>query len=128
MRGLGVMTVVDRALICALFFTLLPNFAKAKAGHNNRSSSPDSPQTFTKIAQKATPTTLIYRPDYHRKDQEKYANFMIEMAADNDLAPFAGRNIKQLESIGSNENINIIVDLHIKLRGQKISKKTKLYN
>jgi len=38
---------------------------------------------------------------------------LIYMAADNDLNYFAWKNLKQMELIGSNENINIIVQLNI---------------
>ena len=49
--------------------------------------------------------------------------FIVYMAADNDLRAFAANNIKQMESIGSNEYINIIICLHIRLNGnQKITR------
>ncbi|MBT4578099.1 hypothetical protein HOB95_03470, partial [bacterium] len=43
--------------------------------------------------------------------EQKIANWtvMIYISADNDLFSFAGRNMKQMEAIGSNENLNIIV-------------------
>ncbi len=47
--------------------------------------------------------------------------FMIYMAADNDLNYFAWKNLKQLELIGSNENMNIIVQLNIP--GNNITKR-----
>ncbi len=37
---------------------------------------------------------------------------VIYIAADNDLHPFAWKNIKQMEAIGSNENVNVIVQLN----------------
>lgn len=43
---------------------------------------------------------------------KKPLTIVIYIAADNDLHPFAWKNIKQMESIGSNENINIIVQLN----------------
>ena len=43
---------------------------------------------------------------------EKEWTLIVYMAADNDLHPFAWKNIKQLEQIGSNENINIIIQLN----------------
>lgn len=49
--------------------------------------------------------------------------FIIYMAADNDLFPFAGRNLNQMEKIGSNENINIFVHLDMHKRGEaKVTK------
>ena len=44
---------------------------------------------------------------------------MIYMAADNDLRPFAARNIQQAANIGSNQNITIIVHLDIRITGNK---------
>lgn len=41
------------------------------------------------------------------------------MAADNDLYSFAGRNIRQMESVGSNDRLNILLHLDIHLPGQK---------
>lgn len=43
---------------------------------------------------------------------KKSTTIVIYMAADNDLHPFAWKNIKQMEAIGSNENVNIIVQLN----------------
>ena len=42
----------------------------------------------------------------------KPLTFMVYMAADNDLHYFAWKNLKQLELIGSNENVNIVVQLN----------------
>lgn len=50
---------------------------------------------------------------------------MIYIAADNDLRNFAIRNLKQMATIGSTDNINIIVHLDIKLSGN--NKVTKRY-
>jgi hypothetical protein len=44
---------------------------------------------------------------------------MIYMAADNDLRPFAARNIQQMANIGSNQNITITVHLDIRISGNK---------
>ena len=35
--------------------------------------------------------------------------FMVYIAADNDLRAFAANNIKQMASVGSNQNINIVI-------------------
>ncbi len=43
---------------------------------------------------------------------KKPLTLVIYIAADNDLHPFAWKNIKQMEAIGSYENINIIVQLN----------------
>lgn len=48
----------------------------------------------------------------------------IYMAADNDLFPFAGRNIKQMQNVGSNNHLNIVVQLNSrKNKNKKISKR-----
>ncbi len=49
---------------------------------------------------------------------------VVYMAARNDLFPFAGRNIKQMQQIGSNERLKIFVhfDMH-KFGGQKVTKR-----
>lgn len=44
---------------------------------------------------------------------KKPTTIVIYIAADNDLHPFAWKNIKQMEMIGSNENVNVIVQLNI---------------
>lgn len=52
-----------------------------------------------------------------RKERRKKLTFLCYMAADNDLAPFADRNLEQMSTVGSNENINIIVHLDIRKKG-----------
>lgn len=44
---------------------------------------------------------------------------IIYIAADNNLHPFAIRNIKQMALIGSNANVTIVVQLNIKISGNK---------
>jgi len=51
-------------------------------------------------------------------DKKKWT-LIIYMAADNDLRGFAARNIKQMAQIGSNEHINIIIHLDIRISGNK---------
>lgn len=48
---------------------------------------------------------------------------LIYMAADNDLFPFAIRNLEQMKQVGSNENVHIVVHFDFHQRGQE--KKTK---
>ena len=50
-------------------------------------------------------------------NQIKPWTFIVYIAADNDLRAFAARNIKQMASIGSNNNINIVVQIDIKITG-----------
>jgi hypothetical protein len=50
--------------------------------------------------------------------------FLVYMAADNDLRSFAIRNLKQMLSIGSTDNIHIVVHLDIRdSNGDKITKR-----
>lgn len=57
--------------------------------------------------------------------KKKQWTFITYMAADNDLAPFARRNLKQQADIGSNEYINIVTQLDTRVAGNK--KVTKRY-
>jgi len=50
---------------------------------------------------------------------KKQWTVIIFMAADNDLRGFAARNIKQMAAIGSNSFLNIVVELHIRISGNK---------
>lgn len=47
-----------------------------------------------------------------RANPKKPLTFMVFIAADNDLHYFAWKNIKQMELVGSNENINIVIQLN----------------
>lgn len=51
--------------------------------------------------------------------------FIVYMAADNNLSIFAARNIREMASIGSNENITIVV--HLDIRVSKNKKITRRY-
>lgn len=56
----------------------------------------------------------IYAPkQLSRKftQQNKHTTFLVFMSANNDLYPFAIHNLKQMMQVGSNENINIVVEL-----------------
>lgn len=55
---------------------------------------------------------------------QKPWTFLIYMAADNDLYPFAYRNLAQMKQIGSNNNLNIIIHLDIRSTDQpKVTKR-----
>lgn len=45
--------------------------------------------------------------------------FIVYIAADNDLRGFAARNIKQMAEVGSNNHLNILVQLDIRITGNK---------
>jgi hypothetical protein len=55
--------------------------------------------------------------DTARAFNKKPWTFIIYIAADNDLRNFAIRNIKQMSNIGSNEYINIVVHIDIRVTG-----------
>src|SRR3990172_569950 len=58
------------------------------------------------------------------KSAKKPWTFIIYIAGDNDLRAFVTNNLKQMASIGSNEYINIVAHLDIKINGnQKITRR-----
>ena len=59
------------------------------------------------------------------KNNKKSCTFFVYAAADNNLRDFAARNIKQMAGVGSNDHLNIVVHLDIKLIGNK--KTTRRY-
>ena len=50
--------------------------------------------------------------EMYRVNPKRTTTLVVYIAADNDLHPFAWKNIKQMEMIGSNENINIVVQIN----------------
>lgn len=70
------------------------------------------------------PIDICTQPKITRATPQKPWTFMVYMAADNDLRAFAANNIKQMCSIGSNQHINILIHLDIRLNGnQKITRR-----
>jgi len=66
----------------------------------------------------------IVKADFHRVQEEKEWTIILYVSADNDLAPFSIRNIKQMAEVGSNEHFNIVVQLDIrKSNGKKITRR-----
>lgn len=55
----------------------------------------------------------------HKTQPAKDWTFIVYIAADNDLRGFAAKNIKQMAEFGSNNNINILVQLDIRITGNK---------
>lgn len=55
----------------------------------------------------------------HRQIPIKKWTIIVYLAADNDLRGFAARNLKQMSTIGSNGNCNIVAHLDIRLNGNK---------
>lgn len=71
--------------------------------------SPDKEQALT-VANRTKTNNVS-------KNKKKPWTLVVYMAADNDLRNFAARNIKQLAEIGSNQFINILVHVDIKIAG-----------
>lgn len=88
-------------IICATF---LPTI------HATRDISLASHDEIYEITQDATRSNA-------KGLRKKPWTIIIYMAADNDLRNFATRNIKQMSSIGSTENITIVVHLDIRMSG-----------
>jgi len=53
------------------------------------------------------------------RSPKKNWTFIVYMASDNDLRAFAANNIRQMAAVGSNENVNIVAHLDIRLNGNK---------
>lgn len=71
------------------------------------------------IAYYTTYTCEQIEPHRAISPQQAHTTVIVYMAADNDLSAFARRNIDQMASIGSNENLNIAIHLDIKIAGNK---------
>ena len=72
----------------------------------------------------SVPIDINTRENHTRTITKKPWTFMVYIAADNDLRAFAANNIKQMASIGSNNNVNIVIHLDIRLNGnQKITRR-----
>jgi hypothetical protein len=66
-------------------------------------------------------TTALLNGRKNSCDETCSTTVLIYMAADNDLLPFADRNLEQLKQIGSNEHLKILVHLDTHRRGFKKS-------
>ncbi len=69
--------------------------------------------TTTLIAVAVNPISIATIDQSTFKTAKKDWTFIVYIAADNDLRGFAGKNIKQMASIGSNDFLNIVVHLDI---------------
>lgn len=98
------------------FFLIILSLVYSTESKSNKINQykPHKPKTQQKA-------TNQINSSHHQKNEK--TTFIIYMAADNDLFPFAGRNLNQMEKIGSNENINIFVHLDMHKRGEaKVTK------
>ena len=119
--------------LCVTFGTINTK-VETKARANNKAYTIDNEAIYElcfcdfchEIRQKSSIKTHKAKVHRHSKKQNKESKvnkhkrtIMIYMAADNDLRPFAARNIQQMANIGSNPNITIVVHLDIRISGNK---------
>lgn len=113
-------------LIHSLFFLSITGdvYPKTpKTSHNKISyNKPYKP----KIKQTNSANQNVPNHTYVNKSKDKSkTTIIVYMAGDNDLFPFAGRNLNQMEKIGSNEHVNIFV--HFDMHRPGYPKTTKHY-
>lgn len=66
----------------------------------------------------------IVKAESFEEIQEKDWTIILYISADNNLAPFSIRNIRQMARVGSNEHFNIVVQLDIhKTNGEKVTRR-----
>jgi hypothetical protein len=83
----------------------------------------DSPIVHLDGASDSNAITTINRAN------QKQWTFIVYMAADNDLRAFAANNIRQMASLGSNQHVNIVAHLDIRLNGnQKVTRRYYIEN
>lgn len=75
--------------------------------------------TSIKTYKARIPTKQSHKHNKPSAKSAKKRTIMIYMAADNDLRPFAARNIQQMANVGSSQNITIVVHLDIRISGNK---------
>jgi len=99
--------------IFPLFFTLYSTPSYTKSFETSLLSYQECTCDFCQEIQAVT------IPQTRKRSPQKNWTIIIYIAADNDLRSFAARNIKQMASIGSNEYMNILVHLDIRITGNK---------
>jgi len=106
--------IKTRVLVAALLLLSLQVIAR-----DDRGISPFIHTTNLETIQKEATQS---KKAHHQS--KKQWTFIVYIAADNDLRAFAARNIKQMSAIGSNEHINIIIHLDIRVaRDHKITRR-----
>lgn len=76
-------------------------------------------KTYKSIPIKISKKFKSYKKKLSKENKLHKRTVIIYMAADNDLRPFAARNIQQMTQVGSNENLIIVVHLDIRIAGNK---------
>jgi hypothetical protein len=103
-----------------IFVGALSDFANPFDVVQSFSNEPFSPSPETIISGTSLEETYT-----HQRAYVKDWTFITYMAADNDLAPFARKNLKQQMEVGSTPHINIVTQLDTRI-GRKV-KITKRY-
>lgn len=122
--------IISRCMLIILCLT--PGIIQTKTNnkaHSTKSNTLDQScycdfcdelrQTSSIKTYKAEVPNKTKKPNKINKSNQQKRTIMIYMAADNDLRPFAARNIQQMSNIGSNQNITIVVHLDIRISGNK---------
>ena len=95
-------------------------YQSCKCDFCNEIRQTSSVKTYkAKVTLKSKKTTKAKKEKKKTKANQQKRTIMVYMAADNDLRPFAARNIQQMANIGSNQNITIVVHLDIRISGNK---------
>lgn len=101
-------------LTCSKIIFTNINEQTAFAGIDERFISQEEILELRKEFQSEEDNPELYtQQEVRSKNIEKSWTIMIYMAADNDLNYFAWKNLKQMELIGSNENVTIVVQLNV---------------
>ena len=87
-------------------------------------------RSFERIITVDNPIVWLDEPEelpqeIHRAHAQKNWTFIVYIAADNDLRAFASNNVKQMLTVGSNEHLNIVIHIDMKVNNNK--KITKRY-
>jgi len=106
---------MSKKLLFALFALQLLTAIKLFADQN----VVDQLTNFLDITTNSEPSAKIIKSPIGTAKKIKDWTLILYISADNDLRNFAIRNIKQMAKIGSNQYINIVVHLDIKISGNK---------
>jgi len=104
-----------KKIFCILLLSINTTAIKADTLYEN----PSFEQQLHKECPDVVLTDITRNPLRKKKDW----TFIVYMAADNDLSPFAVRNIKQMVSIGSNKHLNIAIHLDIRIGNKKTTRR-----
>ncbi len=85
----------------------------------NELHTTSSIKTYKAAPIKISKKDKSYKKKISKENKLNKRTVIVYMAADNDLRPFAARNIQQMTQIGSNQNVIIVVHLDIRIAGNK---------